>query len=179
MRASQQAVTWLQGTEFYDVRDSSLRWDGRLTTMRPAVYFAWTYTMSGTADLTFTADACAASVKGAQMIPTYTVATAAISVLAGGEVGVYTINRNLMRGRTEAVTASFNLKEAGYTTLMVYNGIGQRIKTLFQDHAQARYDHDLVWDGTNDAGERVASGVYYIRLEGRRYVLTKKVALIK
>lgn len=174
-----KAVSWMEGTTFYDVRDSSLRWDGRLTGSRPAVYFAWTYTMSGTADLTFTADVCASSKQGAQMIPTYTVATAAISLIAGGEVGVYTINRNLMRGRTEVVTASFNLKEAGYTTLTVYNSIGQRIRTLFQAYTQARYDHDLVWDGTNDAGERVASGVYYIRLEGRRFVLTKKVALIK
>ena len=144
-----------------------------------SISFDWTYSATGSVNLTFTGDVCALTVQGPARIPTYTIATASMLLQDTGDVGIYVLNRNLMRGRTERVTASFNLREGGPTSLKVYNSIGQRIKTLFNEVAVARQDYDFAWDGTNDQGERVASGVYYLRLEGTAFVKTKKVALIK
>jgi flagellar hook assembly protein FlgD len=35
------------------------------------------------------------------------------------------------------------------------------------------------WDGTNDEGNRVASGIYYCRLEALGSQLTRKLALVR
>jgi hypothetical protein len=98
-----------------------------------------------------------------------------------GEPGMITLNRNLFRphGLNQKLTVSFNVQDNGDVSLMVYNSIGQRVKTLFKKGAVRRQQYNVDWDGTNDAGERVASGAYFVRLESTRYVITKKVALIK
>jgi hypothetical protein len=155
--------------------------------------FTWTWSTAGTANLTFTSEVCATLTPTG--IPSYTVATASVSVGDTGETAVFSVDRNLLnqpksyprkepwepREKNEAALISFNLREAGNTTLTVYNSVGRRIKVLFNGYAVSRQDYDRWWDGTNDAvpPEKVASGVYYFRLEGPRFVATKKVALIK
>ncbi len=95
-----------------------------------------------------------------------------------GEAGEFWVDRNLFRG-PEKVVVSFQLKDAGVVTVRVYNGVGQVIRTLHDAYAPRRIQKDLIWNGTNDAGEKVASGAYFIKLEADRFVQTRKVARIK
>ncbi|TSA19502.1 T9SS C-terminal target domain-containing protein, partial [bacterium] len=67
--------------------------------------------------------------------------------------------------------------------LAVYDILGQLVRTLVNsDHSNGRYS--VAWDGTNETGRQVASGMYIYRLEagdrsGSATVLSKKMMLVK
>lgn len=62
--------------------------------------------------------------------------------------------------------------------LSVYNLLGQKVKTLFS--GQRLYgDFTVQWDGRNDQGVKVASGIYLYRIQTRDQLVVKKMFLIK
>lgn len=64
------------------------------------------------------------------------------------------------------------------TTLTVYNILGREVKTLV-DSEQSPGQYSITWDGTNQRGESVTSGVYFYRLIHDNEDLTKKMLLLK
>lgn len=70
------------------------------------------------------------------------------------------------------------LHEDSEVSLQIYNVRGQRVKTLIQDRG-ARGTHSVVWDGRNETGGIVASGVYYYKLTVGDQVLSKKMLFVK
>ncbi|MDZ7369799.1 MAG: Ig-like domain-containing protein [candidate division KSB1 bacterium] len=75
-------------------------------------------------------------------------------------------------------TIRFDVPKEAYVTLEVYNVLGQRVRTLFKEKMEAGY-HSVVWDGKDDQGLRVSSGVYYYRLHAQEFSDTKKMLLLK
>ncbi len=63
-------------------------------------------------------------------------------------------------------------------SLKIYNMFGQVVRTLTNKHETAGY-HSVVWDGKNNDGRMVSSGVYIYRLETTSYVKTRKMILLK
>lgn len=72
----------------------------------------------------------------------------------------------------------FKLPEAEMVLLNVYNSLGQKIKTLLNDY-QPPGIHNVFWDGTDDSGNIVSSGIYYYSLETPRYVRMKKMLFLQ
>jgi len=64
------------------------------------------------------------------------------------------------------------------TKLVVVNVLGQEVRTLF-DGSPEPGPQSIVWDGRNDQGRLVGSGVYFIRLIHQEGALTRKVVLLK
>ncbi|MFQ5769788.1 MAG: FlgD immunoglobulin-like domain containing protein, partial [bacterium] len=64
----------------------------------------------------------------------------------------------------------FYLDESRKINLKIYNALGQLINTLVQDEMAAGF-HTVVWDGTNENGLQVPTGVYIYSLELSRNVL--------
>jgi hypothetical protein len=63
-------------------------------------------------------------------------------------------------------------------SLVIYNVAGAKVKTLVNGIMKpGRYES--VWNGRNDRGETVGSGVYFYRLQQRNFVDTKKMILLK
>jgi hypothetical protein len=75
-------------------------------------------------------------------------------------------------------TIRFGSAVAGPVQLAVYNVRGQKVRQLV-DEVKGPGLHAVTWDGTNDKGSRVASGVYFYRLVADRYVATRKMVLLK
>jgi len=73
---------------------------------------------------------------------------------------------------------SFSLPTKSEVTLSVFNILGQQVKTLASGAFEAGR-HEIVWDGTNEAGEHVTSGIYLYRLEAGNFLETKKMVLLK
>lgn len=73
---------------------------------------------------------------------------------------------------------SFSLTEDAQICLKVYNIRGQLVKTLVQEKKPAGF-HTVGWNGTNQNGETVASGVYLYRLNVGEKSFTKKMSLLK
>ena len=55
---------------------------------------------------------------------------------------------------------------------------GQKIRTLVKEQAKAGY-YKIHWDGKNDAGMQVPSGVYLYQLRTNKFVQTKKMILLQ
>jgi len=77
-----------------------------------------------------------------------------------------------------STTISFHLPTAQYTELRIYDASGRLVKQLVAENMPAG-EHFVRWDGTNDAGIRVASGVFLYQLRAGSFVETKKMALLK
>jgi flagellar hook assembly protein FlgD len=74
---------------------------------------------------------------------------------------------------------TFALPRAGVVTLQVYDLQGREVKTLVNQR-RAAGTHTVRWDGTDEAGNPVASGVYLYRLHvGNNFVQTRKMVLLK
>ena len=73
---------------------------------------------------------------------------------------------------------SYFLPTAGPARLTVFTLTGQQVVVLHQGPQQAGY-HRLRWDGRDDAGRPVASGVYLYRLVTDEIVLTRKLTLLR
>ena len=72
----------------------------------------------------------------------------------------------------------FGIPEKSHVTLAVYNVLGQRIRTLVDETLPAN-NYTAEWDGNSENGVRVASGIYFYKLETSLYTETKKMILLK
>lgn len=74
---------------------------------------------------------------------------------------------------------SFDLPRAASVELALYDVSGRRVRTLVARRTLDAGRHELVWDGTDDNGHRVASGAYLVRMvsEGTQHV--RRVVLLK
>ncbi|MCF7858903.1 MAG: carboxypeptidase regulatory-like domain-containing protein [Candidatus Cloacimonetes bacterium] len=75
-------------------------------------------------------------------------------------------------------TVSFSLSESGYVSLTIYNMRGQLVKTLINNQLKAAY-HDVVWDGSDNNGKNVSSGIYFYKMQSGKYSSTRKMILMK
>jgi hypothetical protein len=73
---------------------------------------------------------------------------------------------------------SYDLPVAAQVSLKVYNMTGQVVKTLTSAKETPGYKH-VQWDGRSDAGIRVASGVYFYRLQAGSFTATKKLVIAR
>ncbi len=62
--------------------------------------------------------------------------------------------------------------------LTIYNVAGERVRTLI-DGVYPSGKYQVTWDGVNDRGQTVGSGVYFYRLSQRGFVQTRKMMLLK
>ena len=74
----------------------------------------------------------------------------------------------------------YGIKERSHVTLRVYNVAGQLVKTLVDEPQTPRAGGFAVkWKGDNDAGNPVASSVYFYKLVTAGFSQTKKMVLLK
>ena len=66
----------------------------------------------------------------------------------------------------------------GPVYMTVYNILGQPVRRLIHQNLPAGY-YQRIWDGTNDSGIAVSSGVYLVYLKDREATLTQRVALLR
>jgi hypothetical protein len=72
----------------------------------------------------------------------------------------------------------YTLKKPARVTLQIYNVRGQQVKTLVNEYQSTGF-YGIVWDGKNAEGKKVASGIYFYRLEVNGASQTKRMVLLK
>jgi hypothetical protein len=72
----------------------------------------------------------------------------------------------------------YSLGEATHVTLRVYNTLGQVVATLVNDVQSAGYK-SVVWNGKNDSGAPVASGLYIYTLTAGNVVKSDRMLFMK
>jgi photosystem II stability/assembly factor-like uncharacterized protein len=73
---------------------------------------------------------------------------------------------------------SFSLKQAADVQIDVFNIKGEKVKTLVNEHMTAAA-HTVTWNGNDDEGNAVTSGVYFYKMQSGKYTSTKKMILMK
>jgi hypothetical protein len=75
-------------------------------------------------------------------------------------------------------TVRYELTRDDFAAIKVYDMSGRLVRTLVSEHLSAG-EYQVTWDGRDDGGHRLASGVYLVRLRGSDFVEIQRVALIK
>jgi hypothetical protein len=98
---------------------------------------------------------------------------------------VYSLGQNYPNPFNPTTTIPFRVNSSQlmvhspiHTTLVIYNILGQKVKTLVEDEVLPGI-YEIVWDGKNDKGSEVTSGIYFYRLETDGFKQTKKMILLR
>ncbi len=75
-------------------------------------------------------------------------------------------------------TIAFSLPRAGAVRLEILDLQGRLVRTLL-DGSRGQGSHEVIWNGTTDAGRRAASGTYVYRLTTEDRVLSRSLVLVK
>jgi hypothetical protein len=78
-----------------------------------------------------------------------------------------------------ATTLTFDLARAGRVDLSVHDVAGRRVRTLVDGEAFAPGRHERAWEGRDDAGRPLPSGVYLARLSGATGASSRRLVLAK
>ncbi len=72
----------------------------------------------------------------------------------------------------------FDLPATSHVNLQIFNVLGQKVKTLVDGEMEAGY-RSVTWNGTDNNGKSVSSGVYFYKLDAGEHVFTKKMMMLK
>lgn len=73
---------------------------------------------------------------------------------------------------------NFSMKERGHVSINIYNIAGQLVKTLVNDTRKAG-SYTTHWDGSNNNEMKVASGIYFYKMESMGFRQVKKMVLLR
>jgi hypothetical protein len=90
----------------------------------------------------------------------------------------FALDQNYPNPFNPTTTIRYQLPEQRDVNLVVYNMLGQVVKTLVHE-VQPPGIYNARWDGTNNRGMSVASGIYFYRLTAGGFVVSKKMILLK
>jgi hypothetical protein len=79
-----------------------------------------------------------------------------------------------------ATTIRYSIASAGRVSLRIYNAAGQLVRTLVDEkQSPAAPGFSVTWDGTDNRGQGVSSGVYFYKLTAKEFSETKKMVFLK
>jgi hypothetical protein len=78
----------------------------------------------------------------------------------------------------QSTKIEFTLAKSGFVSLIIHDLVGRKVRTLASEHL-SRGQKSVLWDGKNDSGEDVASGIYFYQLRVRDYSATRRLVLLK
>jgi hypothetical protein len=91
---------------------------------------------------------------------------------------VNSLSQNSPNPFNPVTTIGYSLAEKGRASLKVYDVEGRLVRTLVDGECDAG-PHRHVWDGCNDLGQRLASGIYFVRYRAGGDSFWRKAALLK
>ncbi|MBK7142438.1 MAG: T9SS type A sorting domain-containing protein [bacterium] len=90
----------------------------------------------------------------------------------------YSLSQNYPNPFNPTTTIEYALAAQATVQIHIYNVAGQRVRTLV-DKDQSAGVHRIIWDGTDDNGNPVGSGIYFSRLTADNHTYTRKMTLLK
>ena len=75
-------------------------------------------------------------------------------------------------------TLRYQLPDRSHVNLTIYNVLGQEVRTLV-DGTMERGEYTIAWNGKDRFGKKVASGIFFYRIQAEHYVKTRKMIILK
>ncbi len=90
----------------------------------------------------------------------------------------FALQKNYPNPFNPATTIQYDIPIEAEVLLVVYDILGRHVKTLINTTQTAGYK-SIKWNGTNDQGETISTGVYFYHLQTSGYSKVRKMALLK
>jgi len=90
----------------------------------------------------------------------------------------FELGQNYPNPFNPSTTIPFSLDTSSHISLTVYNIMGQKVATVLANHMSAG-NHSVNWNGMDDQGNHVSSGIYFYRLKAGNSVSTGKMMLVR
>lgn len=106
----------------------------------------------------------------------------ACKILATGEGDAtsrgFSLSQNYPNPFNPQTVIKYDLPRPAHVKLTIYNVLGQKVRTVVDEHQDAG-GKTLFWDGTDDGGKGVASGVYFFWLRADEFEAAKRMILVR
>jgi hypothetical protein len=122
--------------------------------------------------------------QGSMKVANSGVAKLNLKLVGDGTLPVdFALNQNYPNPFNPTTSIRYALPVESKLTMDVFNVLGQRVRTLVNDNVAAGY-HAIEWNGTNNAGQQLASGVYFVQMSakganGKTFSDVRKLMMLK
>ncbi len=90
----------------------------------------------------------------------------------------YSLYQNYPNPFNPSTIIRYELPKSGNVQINIYDALGKEVRLLI-DEEQNAGTYNILWDGNNNYGQRVSSGIYFYRIVTGSFVQTKKMILMK
>ncbi|MCC7429908.1 T9SS type A sorting domain-containing protein [bacterium] len=90
----------------------------------------------------------------------------------------YELKQNFPNPFNPTTTIPYSIKKAGEISVSIFNILGQEIRSFSALHTEPS-EGSFVWDGKDNNGNLVTSGVYFYKMEANNFTSIKKAILVK
>ncbi len=94
------------------------------------------------------------------------------------EVRTFKLVQNYPNPFNPNTTINYQIPVGCHVRLKIFDVTGRLVRTLV-DEPKERGIHEAIWNGRDNAGRQVASGVYFYRMEAANYIETKRMVLLR
>ena len=92
----------------------------------------------------------------------------------------FALHQNYPNPFNSSTIISYELpKDGSDVSVLIYNLRGNLIKNLVENEIQNAGDYQIIWNGTDDLGSRVSSGVYYYQVHVGENKISRKMVLVE
>jgi hypothetical protein len=90
----------------------------------------------------------------------------------------YSLKQNYPNPFNPSTTIQYSVPKTSEVELTIYTITGEKVKTLVSNKAEAGF-HSVQWNGDNDLGNSVATGLYIYRIKTRDFTKSMKMLFLK
>jgi hypothetical protein len=90
----------------------------------------------------------------------------------------FMLSQNTPNPVGSATTIAYTLPQKSDVSLMLYDITGREVKSLLKGEMEAGY-HSLRWDGKDEDGKTVSSGIYFYRISSGNFTQTRKMVVLR
>ncbi|MEE9443291.1 MAG: C1 family peptidase [candidate division Zixibacteria bacterium] len=91
---------------------------------------------------------------------------------------MYSLKQNYPNPFNPSTVFDYTVETRSHVTISIFNILGQPVKTLV-DEVKSAGTHSISWDGTNEDGKPMSTGIYFYRITSGDYTETRKMILLK
>jgi immune inhibitor A len=116
--------------------------------------------------------------SGSTMTCDFQVSPADVEGFFGSEVKYFSLEQNFPNPFNPRTQIAYTLAKSDKVKIEIFNLLGEKVKTLVEERQNSGF-HLVSWDGKNERGKELASGIYLYRLIAGKYQETKKMMLLR
>jgi hypothetical protein len=90
----------------------------------------------------------------------------------------FTLYQNYPNPFNPETTIKYHLPKTSIVDISIFNTAGQKVKTLVSGIQQSNC-YEVKWNGTNETGQRAASGIYIYRIRAGEFIKVRKMIMLK